>query len=281
MEKKKTEIVVGFTHHTPSFIEKEIKNMEKADVILFESPTYQIEQLKTGIIKPDELASISNFEVSASRMYRSLKDMSDKGKPVFGYDDFNNPQFWSNKDRARYHQLTDEIESFFKPKKDFSRGTILKSARAFAELTRLRDKRNVEWIKHNLPKFEGKTVYISAGATHTAIYHSLKKELEPKGISVKQLFISKGAFKQPGVLEKFGPYYSLGRALIFKTQSSRNEAELRKRLEEARNHIKRTFKQTKKYAKTMPWEYALERAEMEATSYQKKKGMLNRIFRKR
>jgi hypothetical protein len=281
VEKKKTEITIGFTHHTPSFIEKELENMRKADVILFESPTYRIEQLKEGTIDPYQLASTTNFPVSAERMYRSLKWMSAKGKPVFGYEDFNNPLFWSNEERAKYKRLKDETESFFKPRKDFSEGKILKSAMAVAELTNMRDKKAAEWIKHNLPKFEGKRIYVSAGSTHTALYHTLKRELEPKGVSVKPLFLAKGFYKDARTMEKYSPYSSLGRALAFKTPSSRNERELKKRLKDAKSYLKKAFKLSKKYAKTMPWEYALERAELETINSWKGRGMLKRVFRKR
>jgi len=280
-EKKKTEIVIGFSHHTPSFVEKELDNMRKADVILFESPTYRIEQLKKGIITPRQLASVSNFPISSERIYRSLKLMSAKGKPVFGYEDFNNSALWSNEERAKYHKLSEEIESFFTPKKDFSKAKILKSATAFAELTNMRDRKAAEWIKRNIAKFEGKKIYISAGSAHTSIYHILKRELEPKGVLIKPLFLAKDFYKDPRILERYNPYYALGRALAFKTPSHKEKKELNKRLKDTQKYLKKTFKLSKKYIKTMPPEYALERAELDIVGLGKKKKNLKRLFRKR
>jgi len=263
-EKKKTEIIIGFTHHSPSFIEKELENMKKADVILFEAPTYKIEQLKEGIIQPRHLGSVSSFPSTAERTYRALKKFSDEGKTVFGYEDYNNPKIWSREERARLHELEEKTERyFFKTKVPLTKRYFLRSAQASAEATKLRDQKSFEWIKQNLPKFEGKKIYIMAGSGHTGLYHRLRKELNQKGISVKPLFISKGMYRDLKILEKYTPYTAMTRTIIFNTPSSRDKKATKDRLKLTKDYVRSVFKQTKKYMKDMPWEIAQEKAELE------------------
>ncbi len=139
MAEKKTEIVVGFTNHTPSFVDKELANMKKADVILFEFPAYGIEQLKRGTMEPHHLAAKSNFPEAAERMFRALKRMSHDGKMVYGYEDVHNDRLWSREERARKNALDDATELPFKTRLHSTKSNLMKSARAFAELTKIRD----------------------------------------------------------------------------------------------------------------------------------------------
>jgi hypothetical protein len=271
-KKRKTEIVIGFTHHTPSFVDKELENMKKADVILFEAPTHNIEQLKEGIIQPQHLGSISSFPDTAERTYRALKKLSDDGKIVLGYENYNNPKIWSREERAKLHELEEKTERyFFKTRAPLTKRYFLRSARASAEATKLRDKNSFEWIKQNLPKFEGKKVYIMAGSGHTGLYHLLKKELEPKGISIKTLFLSKGLFKNPRMLEKYTPYTTMMRTIIFNTPSSRDKKATKEHLRLTKEYVKKVFKQTKRYMKEMPWELAQEKADLEFLTAERKR----------
>ena len=263
-EKKKTEVIIGFTHHTPSFMEKELANMKKADVILFEAPTYRIEQLKEGLIQPSQLGSISSFPNLAKKTYQALKKFSDEGKTVFGYEDYDNQKIWSREERARLHELEEKTERFFfKARAPLSKRYFLRSAQASAEVTKLRDRKSFEWITQNLPRFEGKKIYIMAGSGHTGLYHRLKKELEQKGIPVKALFISKGLYRDPRILEKYTPYTTLTRTIIFNTPSSRDKKAIKGRLKLTKDYVRSVFKQTKRYMKDMPPGIAQEKAELE------------------
>jgi len=278
-EKKKTEIVIGFTQHLPSFVDKELANMRKADVILFEYTTHGIEFLKRGGITPHMLAQKSYFPDSAERIYRGLKELSDEGKTVLGYEDRHNPQIWSNKERAKLSDLEEDIQYAFKSRRQFKGRNFLKSAEALAEATRLRDDKTLKWIKDNLPRFEGKKIYISAGSLHTPLYHALKRELESKGIPVKAIFLAKGRYKDARALEKYTPYHQMSRAILFNTPSSRSKKGLKRHVKETNRYMKRALVISKKYG-GLPPGAAQERIDSELMNTGKK-GLLQRLRRKR
>ena len=225
-DKKKTEITVGFASHFPSSAERALKHMEDADVILVEMPAKTIKDLAKGAPLYSLTEGTINTEYEEAFL-SGLKQKIEEGKTVRGYESVYDPGRWTK----------DEFRELMESKRnaDISlvRGDIASFAENLAKFNKMREAKTVEWIKRNMSMFRGKRVYIEAGASHTGLYHMLKKDLGPKGISVKSDFIEKSNFGR-GMLDKFAPSDQMIRMIRFGTPSSKNPAALARLAEEDR-----------------------------------------------
>jgi len=212
-EKKKTEILFGFEHHTPLHTERHEENMKEADVILLEIPPSKLKKLlsktPTEIEKkyPDMLKHTREYVLKA-------KKYSNEGKEVKGWDSkvIRGKSWWweMRKNPKSIRSLPIQMQMFY---------TV---PRIVAEATVARENRAFKFIKNNLPKWEGKKVYIMAGGFHTGLYHKLKKELESKGVEVRREHFAKGNYEHPRIHEKFDPMEQLAGMIRFKLKSAKD-----------------------------------------------------------
>jgi len=188
MPAKKTEITIGFTPHFPSFVEKELPLMEKADLILVELPQEYIRELSKGT-SPKELAWRTNFPETVEKQLTQIKKLMDAGKSVLGYEVWHDPSMWTPRELKKVEKIQDEMgvekrKQMFFPSSSRSRQLI-------AEAAKFREDKSLKIIKGIIPKFGGKKVYISAGQAHTRIFHGLKK-LSEKNVTVRAEFFDRG-----------------------------------------------------------------------------------------
>ena len=217
-DKKKTEITVGFASHFPESAERALKHMKDADVILVEMPAKIIKELARGA--PLHFLTEGTMNTEYEEAFLSgLKRKMEEGKIVKGYESVYDPGRWT---KEEFNEL---MESKRKADIGLVRGDIASFAENFAKFNKMREAKAVGWIKRNISMFNGKRVYIEAGASHTGLYHMLKKDLGSKGITVKPDFVDKSNYSR-GILDKFAPSDQMARMIRFNTPSSKDPAML-------------------------------------------------------
>ncbi len=227
-DRKKTEITIGFTMHYPSFVKREMAQMKKADVIFLEAPYRLIRDIRAGK-SPEELFKEGYFSEKkyAKKYATELKKIIDSGKRVIGYENPGGNRHWKPEEVQRMLDLQDIS--------DLARGT--KNHDVFigaeAEMVKIRDDKNLAWLKANIPRYEGK-IYVDAGAVHTPIWHGLKKEFEKDGISVKAEFLARGKFGNRRIKMMYSPTDRLVRTLRFNTDALGNPNRLYQLMSEDR-----------------------------------------------
>lgn len=229
MEKpRKTEVTIGFTMHYPSFVKREMAQMKKADVIFLEAPYRLIRDIRAGK-SPEKLFKEGYFseEKYAKKYATKLKSIIDSGKTVIGYENLGGNKYWKPKEVRRMLDLQDISDLAIETKNH----EIF--IRAEAEIIKMRDKKNLAWLKANIPRYEGK-IYVDAGAVHTHLWHGLKKEFEKDGIPVKAEFLARGKFGNRRIKMKYSPTDRLVRTIRFDTNALGNPDRLYQLMSEDR-----------------------------------------------
>lgn len=266
--KKKTEILIGFTSHYPSVAEKEERYMKNADVILAEMPPDVVEGLAKGR-SIEALALGYRYPEQFKKRLTQLKKSMDEGKTVIGYESFYKQDAWTPLEYRDLQYLEEEAHEALRAR-DTER-----FAQVMAQFNEMREHKSVEWIKSNLTRFRGKKIYIEAGENHTPIYHQLKKELKPRGISVESVHANKGLYEHPRIKAKYPPSDQLMRIYRFKTTSSKNWEKIRelvrqdREFREAQDELGRRYE----WGKGLSHESAIERSELDLLRRQTRKGL--------
>lgn len=184
-EKKKNEITIGFTPHFPSFVEKELPLMKKADLILVELPHGFIMELSRGT-SPKILAQYTNAPEIAEKELIQIKKLMDEGKAVMGYETWEDPDAWTPKELKKVEKIKKGLGE-----EGARLRTSPRYSQLFAEEIKLRDSNTLKIIRKITSKISGKKIYINAGTAHTRIWHELKKH-PGKNMEVKAEFLERG-----------------------------------------------------------------------------------------
>jgi hypothetical protein len=232
LEKKKTEIIIGFEEHTKKYLGKATPDMKKADVIFLEmEPEFFRSIFLNKQITPEEALNnkklLKGVAAYDKRELSILRNLWKDGKSIASWDVGKNSV-------KKYPSLTRAIN-------------LREFAINQANSLRKRDELGAATITKYLPNFEGKTIYVRAGAMHTGLYHQLKKELEPRGVSVKATFLTKGKYGNGGTSIKYTPLEELIRIFRFNTKSARNKERIKSLIDEHYRHQQDVFNLVKKY----------------------------------
>lgn len=254
LKKKKNEITIGFTPHFPSFVEKELPLMEKADLILVELPHGYIEELSKGT-SPKKLAQYTNSPETAEKELIQIKKLMDDGKAVMGYETWLDPDAWTPNELKKVEKIQNEMI-----KESARLRPSPKYEKLVAEGIKLRDDNTLKIIKNIISKINGKKIYINAGPTHTRIWHELTK-YAGKNITVKAEFLERGKVIPSRVI--FPPQVEETRMHVFGV-AEKNPERMKKLQKQTSSYSRRKgLLQVKYMLKGLTKEQASERATYE------------------
>jgi hypothetical protein len=244
-EKRKTEIIIGFEEHDKKSLKKAIPYMKEADVIFLERIPGEMHVLRgrgaifeRGVKKfKEQLKSSGEGMIKWDKLRLSLMGrLKKEGKKIDTWDVGRN-----------YRHLPSEIGKLQRG------GKLEEAARLEAQWYKNREEAGITRIIEKLPSMKGKKIFIQAGGMHTALYHILKKELEPRGVSVNAVYLTKGKYGPPRVSIKYAPYHELARMFRFDTKSAKDKKVINKLIEEQHEFEKEVGRTAlKKYSEIRP-----------------------------
>ena len=207
--KKRGKVTILFTHHVPSFAKREVEHMKGADVVFLEMPQSEVKALSKLTLKEIASEPLSSAPEYSKIQFTGIKKMMNKGKIVKGYDNV----FDDKKLTKEEKKVINKFQEAYGSTTPMTNKEWLQQMDIDAKAFQLRNKKNVEWIKKQLPEFKNKKIYILAGTMHTPLYHKLKKELESQNIPIEAIFLTKEKMEAPNIRIRFSPKEELVRAL--------------------------------------------------------------------
>ena len=224
MQKKRTEVIFGFESHSPATVPKYLPYMKQADVILLETPEERVSEFLDRRNSAQWLAAKTDRPKYTEREINALREL-DKGKTIMGTDYFG--------EKSLAASLKEERRS----DKLWQRFGGIGGARKEAIRDEAREVIWAKWLESRIEEFEGKKIYIQAGAARTPLYHMLKKKLEDRGAIVSRVHLDEGKFG-PGIKQMYSPKDYLRRAFRFKTASSEDWGKARELLRQRKRFYK-------------------------------------------
>jgi hypothetical protein len=267
MPDKKTEITFGFSPHFPSMVKKSLPYEEEADIIILEGPQVVIDKFikSRKKISKDELLKYTPHPETNMIAIRQLRRMREQGKTILPLGSYSTDK-WTKEERGRFDRLMERADGY-----NFEED-VENLARAVAEMNKLVNEKNVEWIKKNLPGWKGKKVFIQMGAGHAPVYHQLRREL--KGVSIKAAYLTAGKYENPRIKYKRDPQDQLVSMLTYGTRLSKNRLVVRKRVRQQHEYnLVRKGLEGRYEAQGMSHEKAHERAVFETLRKQTSRGL--------
>ncbi len=220
-------------HSAKGVADKTIKAMKEHDIILLEYTPETMKLIEN--LGPTKAASHVRYPEEENKLFREvLKQKRLHGKKIIFYDK------WNRKMKRKMEEIEQKADE----------GDIIGMQKAMAEFAEMRDKENIKRIRKAIEENPEKKILISAGATHSPLYHELKKELKPyeKQGKVKINRSFSGGKSEREM--KFNPLEQIVRMFRFKKNITPEDWKKIHQMEkEARKLIEKQEKLIEKYMK--------------------------------